>query len=334
MYIGLVISLICHAALVAWALVTIHGAPLDNRPTVVEAVAVAIITPDEVTRLTKGDRNAKQLETEAKAAPRPDTPKKEAPKPTPKAAAEPPPPPPPEPEAKPPEPPKPDPIAEKMAALAKEPPPPEPGPTPDEQKMLEEKVKADEQRRKADEAKKKAEEIRKKQDELRKKDEERRKKLAEDAKKKQKFDADNIAALLNKQPDKGAPAAAAEKSTIPAKAKGPVAGAPEGRDNRLTASEMSLLVLAIRQGVQPCWRVLGGGQGADATAVRMRIQFNQDGTIRGEPQIMGGQSTAFFMAAAESAKRAVLQCQPYNLPADKYAAWQDVILNFDPRDMF
>ncbi len=36
----------------------------------------------------------------------------------------------------------------------------------------------------------------------------------------------------------------------------------------------------------------------------MRIKFNQDGTIQGEPQIMNAQSTAFFMAAAESAKRA------------------------------
>jgi len=334
--IGLVISLLCHAALLTWALVTIHRAPLDDHPPISEPVAVAIVTPDDVTRLRKGDRNAKELDAEAKESPRPDTPKKEAPKPTPKAATEPSPPPP---ETKPPEPqkaepPKPDPVAEKLAALAKEPPPPEPGPTPDEQKKLDEKIKAEEQKQKAEEAKKKTEEQKKKLDDLKKKQDERKRKLAEDAKKKQKFDADNLAALLNKLPDKGAPAAAVEKSATPTKAKGPVAGAPEGRDTRLTASEMSLLALAIRQGVQPCWRVLGGGQGADATVVKMRIQFNQDGTLRGEPQIMGGQNTPFFMAAAESAKRAVLQCQPYSLPADKYTAWQDVILNFDPREMF
>ena len=309
-----------------------------------EAVAVAIITPDDLTRLTKGDRNAKQLEAEAKESPKPDTPVKEAPKPTPKAAAEPPPPPPPEPEVKPPEPakaePKPDPIAEKMAALAKEPPPPPepaPGPTPEELKKQEEQRQAEEQKKKAEEAAKKkaADDLKQKQlADKKKREDDAKKKAIEDAKKKQKFDADNLAALLNKLPDKGAPAAAVDKSQTPSKAKGPVAGAPEGRDTRLTASEMSLLAMAIRQGVQPCWRVLGGGQGADATAVKMRIQFNQDGTLKSDPQIIGGQNSAFFMAAAESAKRAVLQCQPYNLPADKYAAWQDVILNFDPKDMF
>jgi hypothetical protein len=32
--------------------------------------------------------------------------------------------------------------------------------------------------------------------------------------------------------------------------------------------------------------------------------------------------------------RAVYQCQPYTLPSDKYALWRDMILNFDPSDMY
>ncbi len=365
MRVGLIISVLLHTALLAWALVTIHRLP-DDRASVIEPLAVALVTPDELTRLKKGDRNAKQLAAVPKDSPKPDMPKKEAPKPKPVAAAEPPtppPPPPPPPEVKPPEPvkaePPPEPEAPKVAALAPPPPPPEPapGPTPEEKKQMEEKLeqerkqaeeeaqkRAEEQRKaEAEEARKKAEEearkkaaeeLRKKQlAEKKKKEDDAKKKAIEDAKKKQKFDADNMTALLNKIPDKsGAPAV--EKSDTPATAKGPVAGAPEGKDNRLTASETALLAQAIRQGVQPCWRVLGGGQGADATAVKMRIQFNQDGTLKGEPQIMGGQNTTFFMAAAESARRAVIQCQPYNLPAAKYSAWQDVILNFDPKDMF
>ena len=39
-------------------------------------------------------------------------------------------------------------------------------------------------------------------------------------------------------------------------------------------------------------------------------------------------------AAADSAVRAVYQCQPYTLPSDKYALWRDMILNFDPSDMY
>lgn len=337
MYLGLAVSALLHLGLLAWAFVHIQSTP-ETRSAAPEPVAVALVTPDELTRLRQGVRNAKQLDAEAKESPKPDAQRKEAPNPR-QAAAPPPaaePPPLPKEEVKP-EPQK-DPIADTLAALPKEPDPP-PGPSPDEKAALEAKLEAErkaEEARKAAEARKKAEDARKAAEAKKKADDARKaaeaKRRAE-AKKKQ-FDADNISALLNKIPDKGGPAPAVEKSELPSKAKGPVAGAPEGKDTRLTASEMGLLIAAIRQGVQPCWRVLSGGQGAEATAVRMRIRFNQDGTINGEPQIMNPQSTAFFMAAAESAKRAVMQCQPYNLPQAKYAAWADVILNFDPKDMF
>jgi colicin import membrane protein len=29
-----------------------------------------------------------------------------------------------------------------------------------------------------------------------------------------------------------------------------------------------------------------------------------------------------------------VRCSPYTLPADKYDAWADVIVNFDPSEMF
>ena len=47
-------------------------------------------------------------------------------------------------------------------------------------------------------------------------------------------------------------------------------------------------------------------------------------------------SDPFFRASAESALRAVLnpKCSPFKLPADKYAIWRDLNINFNPRDMF
>ena len=39
------------------------------------------------------------------------------------------------------------------------------------------------------------------------------------------------------------------------------------------------------------------------------------------------------MPAPESALRAVRQCAPYNLPAEKYDAWKQVKVTFDPREM-
>jgi hypothetical protein len=55
---------------------------------------------------------------------------------------------------------------------------------------------------------------------------------------------------------------------------------------------------------------------------------------RGYPTVANSGSSPFFQAAADSAVRAVYQCQPYELPKAKYALWRDMILNFDPSDMY
>ena len=50
---------------------------------------------------------------------------------------------------------------------------------------------------------------------------------------------------------------------------------------------------------------------------------------------MNSGSHPAFQVAAESALRAVRNCAPYTfLPVAKYDAWKDVIVDFDPRDMF
>jgi colicin import membrane protein len=32
--------------------------------------------------------------------------------------------------------------------------------------------------------------------------------------------------------------------------------------------------------------------------------------------------------------RAVRRCAPYNLSAEKYDSWQEIVVTFDPREMF
>jgi hypothetical protein len=41
-----------------------------------------------------------------------------------------------------------------------------------------------------------------------------------------------------------------------------------------------------------------------------------------------------YRAAAESARRAFFnpQCTPLKLPADKYATWKDMVVDFNPKD--
>jgi len=204
----------------------------------------------------------------------------------------------------------------------------------EEAKKVEEKrQQEEEERRQAELKKKQEEEKRRKEAELKKKREEEKRRKEAEAKK--KFDADKISALLNKMPDKGAP-----RPSVPldeqAKTlnKGPVLGAPEGRDQQLSASELAILAQIIKSCVQSKWNVLGGGESAQHTQVKLRLRFNPDGRLASEPQIMNPQNTPYFMAVRDSAVRAVQACEPYSLPPAKYEFWKDIVLNFDPRDMF
>ena len=72
----------------------------------------------------------------------------------------------------------------------------------------------------------------------------------------------------------------------------------------------------------------------EALVVRLQIELNPDGSVSGQPVVMNSSSAPFFRAASDSARRAVLRCQPYQLPAAKYDTWRQVIVNFDPREMF
>lgn len=205
----------------------------------------------------------------------------------------------------------------------------------EEQKRLEKQRKQAELKKKRDEAKKRREaELKRKQAAKKKRDEEAKKRHeAEAAAKAKQFDADKISALLNKTPNKSAPPPSAA-SDQPTKAKGPTLGDAEGRDEQLSASEIAMIREAIRSCVGPHWRVLSGGASAQETEVRIRIQFNQDGTLSAPPKIVNPDRAPYFVAISESALRAVQQCEPYNLPPDKYQFWRDIIMKFSPKDMY
>jgi colicin import membrane protein len=332
-YRGLLTSFVGHALLLFYALFDIHAAPPDLPPII--PIEATIITPSELTRLKQGDPTSKQMEAKAKEEPPTEVSKKEAEKPKPITA--PPPaaePPPPEPEPQktetPPEPKK-DPIAEKLAAAPPEP-TPEPGPTPEEKKKLEEKLEQEkkaEEKKKADE-KKKAED--KKKAEEKKKADEKKKKLAEAKRKadeKKKFDADKIAALLDKTPDKRGAPQSSTPPTKPTDYTGPTAGERQGNDTVLSAREQDLLLSMINSQLEPCARLPGGGGGPDTPIVNVRFRLNQDGSLNGEPVIVDRQNTPLFAIAADASVRAIKQCAPFQLPPDKYSSWSDVTWAFD-----
>lgn len=144
--------------------------------------------------------------------------------------------------------------------------------------------------------------------------------------KKQETSTDRIAALLNKLPnetEEPVPQDLAEDTK-------PVRGQSDGRQLTMSVNEID----ALRARIAQCWNPPPGGLGAEAIVVKIRLRLNEDGSLVGYPSVTNRGAAPFFQAAADSAVRAVFQCQPYALPSEKYALWRDMILNFDPSDMY
>ena len=145
---------------------------------------------------------------------------------------------------------------------------------------------------------------------------------------KREVNADRLAALLNKIPDAARePQAINPPQNTPRK---PVKGQTSGTQMTIAVNEID----ALRAKIAQCWSPPPGGLGADAIIIKLRLQLNEDGSLVGYPTVANSSGSPFFQAAADSAVRAVFQCQPYELPAAKYAVWRDMILNFDPRQMY
>ena len=146
--------------------------------------------------------------------------------------------------------------------------------------------------------------------------------------KKRDFNTDRIAALLNKIPDAAnEPNPVLPSDETPSKK---VRGQSNGTQMTMSVNEID----ALRARIAQCWSPPPGGLGAGEIVVKLRLKLNEDGTLIGYPAVANSGSSPFFQAAADSAVRAVYQCQPYSLPSDKYALWRDMILNFDPSEMY
>ena len=68
--------------------------------------------------------------------------------------------------------------------------------------------------------------------------------------------------------------------------------------------------------------------------VVLRVQFKPDGSMSREPVLVEGTASPLGPALAESAKRALLLCQPFTmLKPEHYDQWKDIEIKFDPRDI-
>ena len=140
-----------------------------------------------------------------------------------------------------------------------------------------------------------------------------------------KFDADKIAALLDKRDPQRQAATGAEINQTPG------LGRANATAGHLSQSEID----AFRRRITDCWSPPVGLDSAQDLVVVFRVLFNPDGSVKRGPDVISGKPNAAGPAFAESARRAILQCQPYTmLRKETYDSWQDMELAFKPSDMF
>ncbi len=102
--------------------------------------------------------------------------------------------------------------------------------------------------------------------------------------------------------------------------------------SQLTASELDM----VRHQIARCWNVPAGARDAKDLVVEIKVIVDPDGTVRQATIVdQGHRGDPFFRAAAESARRAFFNplCRPLHLPAEKYAIWKDLVVDFSPRDI-
>jgi len=140
-----------------------------------------------------------------------------------------------------------------------------------------------------------------------------------------KFDANKIAALLDKRDPQRMAAAGAEINTAPG------LGVNSGSSATLSASELD----ALKHRLMALWNPPIGAQNAQQYQVTIRIRFKRDGTLSGGPQVLTTGSGPQFEAMRDSAVRAVFVGQPYTmLRPDHYDIWKEIDFTFDTTQMF
>jgi colicin import membrane protein len=74
--------------------------------------------------------------------------------------------------------------------------------------------------------------------------------------------------------------------------------------------------------VERCWKKPYGGIEAQKSEAAFAIRLKRDGTLEGMPVPEGTPATPYLRVYQESALRAIIECQPYKLPAAFFEEWK------------
>lgn len=358
---GFWVSGIAHTALLGAALFTLSA---QKFPEAQEGIPVEIITDNELSQITKGEKEAKQAQPIVK--PRadrvadkfverePGEDKRDAPAP-PKRPAE----------IK---------VAEKEEEAAAQLPPPPPPPRNESkedprraemQKLIEKaeaealvrqqeaeaqakadreakaKAEAEAKAKAATEARKLAEAKAKAEAEAKAKAEAEAKRVAEakakaDAEAKarkeaevaKKLDFGDLRQFLNtkdKHQSMGTAGSAVNKTAS--------LGTQAGSSQKLSPSMKDALIGLLQDQITRCYSAPPAVITSKVTDPMLNLQFNPDGSLSAEPRIVQAGNSSLDRAVAEAAVRAVRRCAPYRVPAQfapYYDEWKNLLALFNP----
>ena len=144
--------------------------------------------------------------------------------------------------------------------------------------------------------------------------------------KKELFDPNNIAALIDKSKE--------ESAEVKSKTDKVTQDQQKNFENAgLSLSEED----ALKAQIFGCWSIPLGLPYNENLLVRIKLQLKPDGTVIKSEILdharMNKPGQGFYKVLAESALRAIKLCQPLRVPTTGYERWKDLQLNFDAREM-
>ena len=140
------------------------------------------------------------------------------------------------------------------------------------------------------------------------------------------FDQTKIAALLDKRdPTRESITGAALNASASL-------GTHSGNSQQIVATWKGAFIAAVRR----CFSFPYNGVDSDQFEADIDIYMRPDGTLASQPTIVAvrGPSASIGRAMAESATRAIVQCQAYAfLPKEQYDTWKYIPMTFGLKDM-
>ena len=144
--------------------------------------------------------------------------------------------------------------------------------------------------------------------------------------KKDLFDPNNIAALIDKSKEDSAEVLKNNNDIT------------QDQERNIETSGLTLSEEdALKAQIFTCWSIPLGLPYNENLLVRIKLKLKPDGSITKTEILdharMNKPGQGFYKVLAESALRAVKLCQPLRVPSTGYERWKELQLNFDAREM-